>query len=240
MKNRKSVHILIVAATRREIEPFLEQFPRLRMLRSGFTRIYTAGVVTDVMITGVGMVPTAVKTASVLARNTYDLAINAGICGSFNRAFSPGDVVHITSECLPETGAQDGERFISLTEMGLLKHDEFPFTSGRILNENPTGLARIDSLQRASGLTVNTVHGEKNSIEILCRDFPADTESMEGAAFFYACRMHGQKFAEVRSISNYVEPRDPSKWDIPLAIQKLNQFLTDFLHSLEENTIKQP
>jgi len=52
---------------------------------------------------------------------------------------------------------------------------------------------------------------------------------MEGAAFFYACLLSGVPFHEVRSISNFVEERDKSKWDIPLALANLNNVLFEIL-----------
>jgi futalosine hydrolase len=55
---------------------------------------------------------------------------------------------------------------------------------------------------------------------------------MEGAAFHYVCLLEKAPFAQVRAISNYVETRDKSKWQIPTAIQSLNQWAISFLESL--------
>jgi futalosine hydrolase len=49
----------------------------------------------DVLVTGIGMVATAVRCARALALTPYDLALNVGICGSFDRALMPGSVVHV-------------------------------------------------------------------------------------------------------------------------------------------------
>jgi len=53
---------------------------------------------------------------------------------------------------------------------------------------------------------------------------------MEGAAFHYACLKEKVPYAEIRSISNYVEKRDRSKWNIPLAIKNLNDFFIVLLN----------
>jgi len=58
-------------------------------------------------------------------------------------------------------------------------------------------------------------------------------ESMEGAAFFYACLMAEVPFLEIRSISNFVEPRNRDAWDLPLAIGNLNQVLAEILGAWE-------
>jgi futalosine hydrolase len=50
---------------------------------------------------------------------------------------------------------------------------------------------------------------------------------MEGAAVFYVCLNENIPVLQIRSISNYVEDRDTTKWDIPLAIKQLNKFCTD-------------
>ena len=48
-----------------------------------------------------------------------------------------------------------------------------------------------------------------------------DVESMEGAAFMYACLTFGQPFAQVRAVSNVVERRNRAAWNLPEAIRAL-------------------
>jgi futalosine hydrolase len=50
---------------------------------------------------------------------------------------------------------------------------------------------------------------------------------MEGIAFHYACKQAKIPFLQIRAISNYVTPRNKSEWEIPLAIQNLNQYLIE-------------
>jgi len=52
---------------------------------------------------------------------------------------------------------------------------------------------------------------------------------MEGAAVFYVCLFEKIPFLEIRAISNYVEVRDTTKWDIPTAIENLTDELFRFL-----------
>ena len=51
---------------------------------------------------------------------------------------------------------------------------------------------------------------------------------MEGAAFFAGCNKADQ-FMQIRAVSNYVEKRDKSKWNMPLAIKNLNDYLIEFI-----------
>jgi len=81
-------------------------------------------------------------------------------------------------------------------------------------------------------LSVNKVHGNSSSIEQLQKQFDADLESMEGAAFFQACLIEKIPFLQVRSISNYVESRNRDNWDIPGAIEALNEVLIQLVETL--------
>ncbi|HET8963083.1 MAG TPA: hypothetical protein VFM99_04255, partial [Chitinophagales bacterium] len=74
-------------------------------------------------------------------------------------------------------------------------------------------------------ITVNTVHGKLESIHAIKRRLDPDTESMEGFAFFYACRFFNIPFYQIRTVSNFVEPRNKSNWNIPLAVENLNKVL---------------
>ena len=87
----------------------------------------------------------------------------------------------------------------------------------------------INQLQKVKGITVNTVHGNEASIEKVKRLYNPAVESMEGAAFFSSCKEIGVEFIQIRAISNYVEKRDKSKWEMALAIKNLNNFIIDFL-----------
>ncbi|MEI6061509.1 MAG: futalosine hydrolase [Bacteroidota bacterium] len=224
------MRLLIVSATALEIKPLLTELGRGRVLKHHITRYRFKHFQVDVLVTGVGMVPTAVLTSMVLGRFAYDAVINAGICGSFNREIPIGAVLNITSDCLPETGSEDGEHFLSLIDLKLLDQDDFPFQDGRLVNDSVFDSALVSEIRVASGVTVNTVHGNSQSISAFVERYPSDTESMEGAAFFYACKMHKTRYVQIRSVSNYIEDRDVSKWDIRLAVQNLNHFLLDLLN----------
>ena len=79
----------------------------------------------------------------------------------------------------------------------------------------------IDSLDKVNGITVNTTHGDDASIQKIQELFQPQVESMEGAAFFYACLLEGITCTQIRTISNKVEKRNKDNWDIPLAVKNL-------------------
>jgi futalosine hydrolase len=57
-------------------------------------------------------------------------------------------------------------------------------------------------------------------------------ESMEGAAFMFACEIEDIPYVQIRAISNYVEKRNKEGWNIPLAIENLNRKIMEIIDSL--------
>ncbi|MEI7802219.1 MAG: futalosine hydrolase [Bacteroidota bacterium] len=220
------MNILIVAATREELKPILEKFG-INSTENIFSFKSGQHTVT-VLITGVGTVNTTFHLTKFLAANfSFDLALNAGIAGAFSNKLKIGDVVSVSEECFADIGAEDGDSFISITELGFQKENEFPFVNGKLLNTS----SFETKLKKVKAITVNTSHGSETSIEKVKSKFHADIESMEGAAFAYCCAQFKIPWMEVRSISNYIERRDRSKWNIPLAITNLNQWLINFIEA---------
>lgn len=190
------MNVLIVSATAQEVQT---DYPHL--------------------VTGVGMVATAMVVSKALAEKQYDLVVNVGIAGSFNRSIPLGSVVEVVKDRLSEMGAQDGSQFLSPAEMGLeiMTTIEMPVQT---------------DLPSVSGITVNTVHGDDKAISQIVHRLNPQVESMEGAACMMACQNAGLPCVQLRAISNYVEKRNKANWNIPLAIQNLNQELSNFLAKL--------
>jgi futalosine hydrolase len=180
----------------------------------------------SIHVTGVGMPDTIYNLTKLLTTKKYDFVIQAGIAGSFNKSIAIGEVVMVHSEAFADMGAEDHENFINVFDLGLVQADEHPYTCGRLLA--PSLPLAVD-LKKVSGITLNTTSGNQQTIDKLAARFAADVESMEGASFFYTCLKEGVAFMQVRAISNYVEPRDKSKWNIGLAVHNLNGWLTLWL-----------
>lgn len=210
--------ILLVAATASEIESLLLHFNILE----------NAGTVNensvDVLITGVGMTATAFAMGKSLALNRYDLAINAGIAGAFDRSLKTAEVVAVTLDCFAELGSEDGEDFLTIDQLGFGKSNVKPDH----LFEHPN----VEALKKTRGITVNKVHGNDESIYTTVTRLNPQIESMEGAAFFYACNQYNLPCLQIRAISNYIERRNRDAWKIPLAIQNLNAVLIELLSTL--------
>ena len=170
----------------------------------------------DVLVTGVGMVSTAARCARALALTPYDLALNVGICGSFDRALAPGSVVHVVRDHIAELGAEDNEEFVTIEAIRLPAEWTF-------VNSAPPPLAALRALPAVNAITVNTVHGNERSIAAVMERFRPEVESMEGAAFMSACLMSNVTFAQVRAVSNIVERRNRGAWRVAEALERLTE-----------------
>jgi futalosine hydrolase len=214
------MRLLLVSATVFEIAPFLKEINAFIEDKIFSIHSYKQHQI-DILLTGVGTTHTAFYLGKHL-NDTYDVVINAGICGSFTNKLDIGDVVCVDEDCFADLGAEDDEIFLSLEELKL------PGTY-YVKNENSFNHATLTNLSSVKGVTVNTTHGNTQSIEKFIKRTTADVESMEGAAFLFACNQTKNKCVQLRSISNYVEKRDRSKWDIALAIKNLNEVLISFI-----------
>lgn len=212
------MRLLIVAATSIEVQPLLSAFPGLEKGSLAIGEHHF-----DLLITGVGMVPTAFAVGHQLAKHTYTMALNLGIAGSFDPLLPIGEVVSVSRDIFAEWGAQDDEEFLSIDDLGF---------GQSLQTAKYTGYFQQVSLYQVRGITVNTAHGHEMTIAKTKVRLDPQIESMEGAAFLYACNQVGIDCLQVRAVSNYVERRQRDNWDIGLAVKNLNQWAVQFLNAL--------
>jgi len=174
------------------------------------------------------MVATTYHLTSMLSSDiSYDLILNIGLAGSFTRELELGTVVQVTSDKFVELGVEDDKEFVSASELGLVEDEEVV-----IHNDHSFKNDVIDGLVQVDGITVNTVHGNESSIARVMKRTACDVETMEGAAFFYVCQKEGQACVQIRAISNYVEKRDKSSWELDLSLNNLTTVVIDILKGL--------
>ena len=195
---------LIVAATRFEI---LETIPLLDEYNIPY------------VITGVGMTATAYNLTKYLSKNLdTSIVINVGIAGAFDKHMKLGEVISIHTDSFYELGAEDDEDFIPIHILG------FGQNTYHARFSKDLGLLSYESI------TVNKIHGNDHSINKVHKLFPTvKIENMEGAAVFYTCAQENIDCIQIRAISNYVEKRNKSNWDIDLALKNLNNWLKNFI-----------
>jgi futalosine hydrolase len=201
--------ILVVAATKAELTFFYQHF---NLPDGDFVESKNF----DLLITGVGMVATAFALGKHLS-SKYSLVVNFGIAGSFDRNIALGTVLNITEDTFAELGAENGDEFLTISDLGFGENHYISKTHKSV------------KLPVAKGITMNCVTGSEKSIKNLIKRLNPTTESMEGAAVFYASKQLNIDCLQIRSISNYVEPRNKDNWKIGLAIKNLNDWAIAFV-----------
>ncbi len=221
---------LLVAATLLEMQALLQKYP-YKHLRANLvqTPSFLLG------ITGMGLVNTAISTTKLILECSPSVVIQAGIAGTFKESIQVGDTVRVIHDFMPELQAQIPGGFIAMQDLGLLENPGNAYTAMGIENDS----VLFSQLPAVRSVSVQTISGDAAQIENLKQRyfsvfgcFP-DIESMEGAAFFTACAECHVPCVQIRSISNLIENRDKSRWDIPKAISSLCSTLSTYLDGIQ-------
>ncbi|MEA3450877.1 MAG: futalosine hydrolase [Bacteroidota bacterium] len=216
--------ILVVSATFEEIMNTISIFEiETQSYKNFFTKKFSDNEI-SFLITGIGSYAMLYNLTVILQKNNYDIVVNVGIAGSYDKSIRIGDIVLVESEEIGDLGIDNKDTFNTLFEHNFLNKNDFPFVDGKLIC-NYTITSSHLPVKTVKSLSLNTVGGEKNKIEIKKQKFDVQIESMEGAAFFYVCLLEKVNFIEIRAISNFVEPRNKESWEIMLAIKNLNDNL---------------
>ncbi|MFG2053924.1 futalosine hydrolase [Micromonospora sp. NPDC048930] len=168
---------------------------------------------------GVGPAVAGAATARLLALaeaagRPYRAVVSAGIAGGFVGRVAVGGTVLATRSVAADLGAESPEGFLPIEELGMpadvLGAGSVVPADPRLLNALRTALP--DAVAGAV-LTVGTVTGTAESTATLVARHPdAVAEAMEGYGVGVAAAQAGLPFAELRTVSNPIGPRDRSAW----------------------------
>lgn len=224
---------LLVVATRKEIQPLLTEFQVNKLADNLYTTTFIHLGELDILITGIGIPFTMYHLMETLSYKTYNLVIDAGVAGSYNDKMPIGTIVQVVQEEFADIGMEDHKKFFTIFESKWIDLDFSPFHKGKlkVIEHN---IDQINKLPKANSITVNISHGRKDSIELFKNKFNPDIENMEGAAIFYICQCKHIQVVQVRCISNFVELRDETKWELQKSIDSLNHFLIDLFHQMNK------
>ena len=186
----------------------------------------------DILISGIGVTSTTYHVTKGLMQKKYDLAIQAGIAGSFTNDLNLGEIVFVSADTFGDLGIEENAVFKSLFLSGLADENDFPFTNGWLVNRHEILNSRL--LRTVKAITINKITNDKKQVEMQRNIFSAQAESMEGAAFHFVCLNMNIPFLQIRSISNMVGERDKSKWKIKEAITNLNIELNKIIQLLSQ------
>ncbi|HRS53983.1 MAG TPA: hypothetical protein P5250_04685 [Bacteroidales bacterium] len=219
------MRILIVAATDFEIPAIFKQKDLQKnntINKSNFLghKVYS-------MVTGIGMVPTAYFIGNIFNHYKFDVAINVGIAGLICGQGEKGDVFFVSKDCFFEIYDRFNNR------LDFMEDDKnFLFKNFIHCNYNFSSLLAFydNNIPFANGITVNkTQIVSKAELPREILSLPI-IETMESAAFFYACVLNNIPFIALRSISNYTYELNRATWQLNLAINNLHKSLIYLLN----------
>lgn len=216
--------VLLVAATSAEING-VKNILTGHELSTGRTEI-------EILITGIGGIASTFSLTRKIQQTPPGFIIQAGIAGTFLNEFPIGSVVVVKEEILGDLGVEENNEFTDLFDLGLLSENELPFNKKVLKNPLIEGSYGY-GLPAVRSISINEITTRKERIRMLQKKFSPDIESMEGAALHYVCLKENIDFLQVRAISNHVGERNKQNWNIPLAIQNLNEKVLSVLDQLQ-------
>jgi futalosine hydrolase len=171
---------------------------------------------------GVGPAAAAAGTARLLtlaeARGApYRAVLCAGIAGGFPGRAGVGATVLGDRSIAADLGAEAPDGFLPIEELGFGTSvvDADAALLGALAGALPAAI-------RGDILTLATVTGTAETADRLAARFPAAAaEAMEGYGVGTAAAQAGVPFAEIRTISNPVGPRDRASWRLGAALAGL-------------------
>ncbi|MCB0660669.1 MAG: futalosine hydrolase [Saprospiraceae bacterium] len=226
------MHILLVSATLPEMDSVLSHLEKSGNKLNFLSYQFGDHTITPI-VTGVGSAHTAFAMAKMSTIHRVDIAVNIGIAGSYDSSLSIGDVVRVKRDRFADLAIEypDGKTIDVYNEQ-LAQGNVFPYIENGWLYECKSESFSTPTLTSVTGITVNTSSGSEKKIQYLRDTYHPQVESMEGAAFFYACNMLDIPSIQLRAISNDVMPRNKELWNIPLALNNLGKEVISLMHGL--------
>lgn len=180
------------------------------------------------LITGPGLLAAAFSITKSLTEQQPDLAIQAGLAGTYSPLFPPGTVAAITSEEVFDCGVSEDGQFKNLFDLKLTAADEAPYRN-RLLPNPEMARWQQAGLKTAKGITVNEITTNTATIHRVLETGLPVLESMEGAALHYAALQLQVPFLQLRAVSNEIGVRDKSKWSFGPALENLHNTILHLL-----------
>ena len=212
------MRILIISATQMEVELAKEQLKSMYHV--------------SFLVTGIGMLATAVTLTKYLTTNKLDLIIQVGIAGCFDQNIPLGNVVIVKEEILGDLGVEENGIWKDLFLSKLSDPDTLPFTKGRLVNEHLSSFNNL-KLTTVSAITVNEITTRPQRILQQQLIYNPQIETMEGAALHYIGNDYYIPYLQIRGLSNYIGERDKSRWKIKEAVEHSNKVLIELVMKYE-------
>ena len=236
--------IIVAAATPMEISLLKDSLEGGGRFKAGHREIYEGKIAGSSVIlaaTGIGKVNAASAVTAVLEHYESELLINTGCAGAYaGGGLAVGDLAMATVEVFGDEGVIAPDGWHSMEEIGIPTlsrkgndyYNHFPMTRWAIDKAGHVAERNGTPLHQGVFVTLSTASGTSDRGAELFQRFGAVCENMEGAAVAQVAAFYGVDCMEVRGVSNLVEDRDLSRWDIPLAVERAQKFVMDFIEAL--------
>ena len=218
------MNCLLVAATAKEITPFLNYYRNAE-------KLWHVDLELDVLITGIGMTATTYHLTRHFAIKRPDIVVQAGVAGCFDTRIPLGAVVAVKQDTIADESVVELQKLKTLFELKLVPQNQPPYKKGWLINPDKKMLKRT-GLKAVKGISVNQITTSKQMIGFYQHQFSPVTESMEGAALHYVCLCEKVPFLQIRSISNYIGERNKKKWNMNDSVEALNEVLKGLFENI--------
>lgn len=199
------------------------------------------------LTSGIGKTNASHATTILIEKFSPGVIIHFGVGGAYpSSGLKTGDIAVAEKEVYGDEGVCLKDGFHTSEVIGipfLVKKrkryfNEFPLDKKLLRNmfnylkitHCPLPLA--PKIKSGPFVTVSTCTGTLKRARELEKRFNAICENMEGAAVAHICTLYGIPLVEIRGISNIVEDRDTSKWDLRLAAEKCQKVVMELLKIL--------
>ena len=210
----------------------------------------TSGTISGRKITlahsGIGKAAAAATAVSLLTNCRPEALLLFGCGGAYLGAeLTLGDLALASGEIFGDEGVATPEGFRDLAETKLpMRRTPEPFYNNwpvdNALHDWAKPLlqahATDNKIKLRSGpfVTVSTCTGSTVVATEIEQRTKGLCENMEGAAVALACQQLSTPLLEIRGISNLVEDRDTSRWDLPAGMVAAHQAVLELLKSWPE------
>lgn len=230
--------IALIAAVPLETELLRRELAPCEVRRCGGQALYQGTLVGQgvaLQHSGVGKANAAAATALLLDSLRPEAVLCFGCAGAYlESGLKVGDLVLASEEVYGDEGAVTPDGFLDMRSLGFPLAERggerwfnrFPVDPELLAHGQRLIVQALDAQQRvACGplVTVSACSGSAAAGRQLARRTEGLGENMEGAAVAQLCARFGVPFFEVRGISNLVEDRDLSRWDLPRAAAAAQQ-----------------
>jgi futalosine hydrolase len=229
--------VLIIASTEKELCVLIRELGAAPINEAGFHRVWRAEHLSKIIylaLTGIGKVNAAIVTTHLIEQLKPNLIVNTGCGGAYSGSgLSVGDLAIATAEIYGDEGVLTVNGWHTLEIIGIPSverkgnrySNEFPLSMEQAVRVFRFATSLGLPVKRGKFITVSTCSGTTMRGDELEKRFGGICENMEGAAIAHTSLLYDTPFLEVRGISNMVEDRDISKWDIPRSVEMTQRFL---------------